>query len=201
LPELPQGSAAENSFGLIHAERFPADFQELFPLKMSDMKSIKAMTPGTGSVCPGLQKLLWDKRKKILFAGVGNLLRQDDGVGVRIAANLNQGERISSLVVEMSIENYIGKINRMAPDILVIIDACDFKREPGYSRLVTPSELNGVITNTHNISLKRISTLFNMQVFILGVQPSCTRFGEMVSRNVNEAAILIIKTINMFTNF
>jgi hypothetical protein len=40
-----------------------------------------------------------------------------------------------------------------------------------------------------------------MPVYVLGIQPSCTRFGEMVSRNVKEAAILIIKTINMFTNF
>jgi hydrogenase 3 maturation protease len=168
---------------------------------MSDLSKIKTRPALTGTVCPGFQKLLGDNRKKILFAGVGNLLRQDDAVGVHIAANLHQGERISSLVVEMSIENYIGKINRMAPDILVIIDACDFKKKPGYFRLMSPSELNGVITNTHNISLKRISTLFDMQVFILGIQPLCTRFGEMVSRNVNEAAILIIKTINMFTNF
>jgi hydrogenase maturation protease len=99
------------------------------------MKSIKTKPDAAGSVCPGLHSILRDKSKKILFAGVGNLLRQDDGIGVHIAANMCPGERIGSLSVEMSIENYIGKINRMAPDILVIVDACDFKMEPGYFRL------------------------------------------------------------------
>ncbi len=168
---------------------------------MTDRKSIKIKHDTAGCKCPGLQKILEDREKKILFAGVGNLLRQDDGIGVHISSNLHQGERISSLTVEMSIENYIGKINRMAPDILVIIDACDFKREPGYFRLALPSELQGLTTNTHNISLKKISSLFDMPVFILGIQPSCTHFGEMVSRQVNEAAILIIKILNRFSNY
>jgi Ni,Fe-hydrogenase maturation factor len=39
----------------------------------------------------------------------------------------------------MGIENHIGKINKLAPDILVIIDACDFGREPGY-RLAKASD-------------------------------------------------------------
>ena len=168
---------------------------------MTDSKNINVKPDTAGSFCPGLQELLEDKGRRLLFAGVGNLLRQDDGIGVHIALNLCQGDRIGSLVVEMSIENYIGKINSMAPDILIIIDACNFKKEPGYFRLVEPSELKGVITNTHNISLKNISTLFDMPVFILGIQPACTHFGEIVSPKVNETAIRIIKILNNFSNF
>jgi hydrogenase 3 maturation protease len=133
---------------------------------------------------------------KILCAGVGNLLRKDDGVGVHIAGGIIQGSGISSLLVEMGIENYIGKINRLAPDLLVIIDACDFNEPAGFCRLAEPHELQGITTNTHNISLLKLSEFFDMPVRILGIQPSCTGFGETVSSVVDKRATEIINIIN-----
>ena len=42
----------------------------------------------------------------------------DDGVGVYISKRIKTTDNISSLTVEVSIENYIGKINSLNPDIL-----------------------------------------------------------------------------------
>ena len=71
------------------------------------------------------------KDKKILFVGIGNLLKKDDGVGVYISTGIKiQTLEYSALTVEVSIENYIGKINILNPDILVLIDCVDMTSFP-----------------------------------------------------------------------
>ena len=69
--------------------------------------------------------LMSQKDKKILFVGIGNLLKMDDGIGVYISRRIKERGSVSSLTVEVSIENYIGKINSLKPDILVLIDCVD----------------------------------------------------------------------------
>ena len=62
-----------------------------------------------------LEKILNNRNKKILFAGVGNVLRSDDGVGVYIVSAIRSHDNISTIIVETSIENYISKINSLSP--------------------------------------------------------------------------------------
>ncbi|MBM3421627.1 MAG: hypothetical protein FJY11_10900, partial [Bacteroidetes bacterium] len=66
----------------------------------------------------------------VLFTGVGNVLRSDDGAGVYIVSSIREGTGIATLLAEASIENYISKINSLSPDILIIADCIDFNREP-----------------------------------------------------------------------
>ncbi len=143
-----------------------------------------------------LKQILDGRDRNILFAGVGNVLKKDDGVGVYIAERIKTGSRVSSLAVEMGIENYIGKINALAPDVLIIIDACDFGKDPGFISLAKASELMEVTTNTHNISLRKLSELFIMPVYILGIQPADIGFGEGMCSEVTEAANRIAELIN-----
>ncbi len=56
---------------------------------------------------------------KILYVGIGNVLKSDDGVGVYISRKIKNNDYVSSLAAEVSIENYIGRINSLKPDILV----------------------------------------------------------------------------------
>lgn len=147
---------------------------------------------------PDLQKLLSQPGKKILFVGIGNLLKSDDGAGVYISRRIRETENISALTVEMSIENYIGKINSLQPDILVLIDCADMGEPPGTIKLLKLDEIKDFTTNTHNISLKKISEFFNAQVFILGIQPLSVAFGEKISYIVARSAKNIIKQINNY---
>ncbi|HOM41295.1 MAG TPA: hydrogenase maturation protease [Bacteroidales bacterium] len=147
---------------------------------------------------PDLQKLLSQPGKKILFVGIGNLLKSDDGAGVYISRRIRETEKISALTVEMSIENYIGKINSLQPDILVLIDCADMGEQPGTIKLLKLDEIKDFTTNTHNISLKKISEFFNAQVFILGIQPLSVAFGEKISYIVARSAKNIIKQINNY---
>jgi hydrogenase 3 maturation protease len=143
-----------------------------------------------------LNKLLSQKDKKRLFVGIGNLLKSDDGTGVYISKKIKERGTILSLTVEASIENYIGKINSLNPDILILIDCVDMKSGPGTFKLLTLNQIQDITFNTHNISLRRLSEFFSMQVFVLGIQPEKVEFGENISYLVKTVANKIIKQIN-----
>jgi hydrogenase 3 maturation protease len=147
-------------------------------------------------VSESLKNLLYQNDKRILFVGIGNVLKQDDGVGVYISRNIQESEYIASITVEVSIENYIGKINSLNPEILVLIDCVDFNRTPGYYRLLPVGKIMDLTFNTHNISVTRLSDFFNMPVFVLGIQPEKVDFGENISYLVDKVAKDIINLIN-----
>ena len=142
-----------------------------------------------------IKKILLRKNRNILFVGVGNVLRSDDGVGVFIVSGIEARDHISTLLVEVSIENYINKINSISPDILIIADCLDFNREPGYADIIPVSQINEFTISSHNISLKRVSEFLKMEVHVLGVQPADLRVGENLTPAVREAAEKIIEII------
>jgi hydrogenase 3 maturation protease len=146
---------------------------------------------------PGnLKNLLSGNDKRILFVGIGNVLKQDDGVGVYISRRIRETGHIKALTAEVSIENYIGKINSLQPDILVLIDCVDLGLPPGSARLISAVKLMDITFNTHNISLKRLSEFFRAPVSVLGIQPGSIDFGEKISYIVKKEADKIISLIN-----
>lgn len=147
-------------------------------------------------VLPDLEKLLSQTGKKVLFVGIGNLLKQDDGAGVYISRKIKKRKNVDALTVEVSIENYIGKINSLKPDILILIDCIDVKEPPGTVLLMPVENIIDLTFNTHNISLKNISGFFNAEAFILGIQPVSIGFGENISYLVRSVSNEIINLIN-----
>lgn len=145
-----------------------------------------------------LKKLLSLNDKRILFVGIGNQLKKDDGVGVYISSNIKNTPKVSGLTVEVSIENYIGKINSLDPDILVLIDCVDMGCTPGTNKLISISQIHDLTFNTHNISLRKLSGFFKMKAYLLGIQPEKVDFGENISYLVKEEADKIINTINSY---
>ena len=145
---------------------------------------------------PGLKELLSQTGKRILFVGIGNLLKQDDGAGVYISRKIKRRKNIDALTVEASIENYIGKINSLQPDILILIDCININEPPGTALLLPVQNIMDITFNTHNISLKNISRFFNAEVFILGIQPVSVAFGENISYLVRSVSNEIINLIN-----
>jgi hydrogenase maturation protease len=134
--------------------------------------------------------------KQILFVGIGNLLKMDDGVGVYISNRIKNKGKVSTLTVEVSIENYVGKINSLNPDILVLIDCADLKSTAGTFRLLSLRQIQDLTFNTHSISLKRLSEFFRMPVYVLAIQPEIIDFGENLSYLIKNVADRIINQIN-----
>ena len=143
-----------------------------------------------------LSSLLQKTDKKKLFVGIGNVLKSDDGIGVFISKKIKESASIQRLTVEVSIENYLGKINSLNPDVLVLIDCVDFGKTAGYYELLPAEKVKDFTFNTHNISLKKISELFKMPVYILGIQPESIEFGEEIFEIVLHTAQEIINIIN-----
>lgn len=142
-----------------------------------------------------LQELVKNSNK-VLIAGIGNVLKRDDGVGVYVSRNIETISTIMPLTVELSIENYIGKINQLEPDVLVLVDAVEHNREPGYTKLIPLGELLDRTTSTHNISLNQLDQFFRMPVYILGIQPQNILFGEGLTVEVKNAADQVLSIIN-----
>jgi len=148
-----------------------------------------------------LKSLFEQRDKKILFVGIGNVLRSDDGVGVYICKKIHKSPYLDTLIVEVSIENYIKKINDLNPDILVLVDCADLNRAPGYAELLPVAKIRDFTPGTHNISLKRVSEFFKMQVLVLGIQPGSVSISEEMTGQVKKSADRIINDINRFSGY
>ncbi len=136
------------------------------------------------------------KDKSILFVGIGNALKSDDAVGIFICRNIKETAHKKVLIVESGIEKFVGKINSLAPDILILVDCTDFGEEPGFVKLVPVAEILDHTLHTHTISVRRISEFFEMPTFILGIQPQRVGFGEIISKPVQKKAAELVEMIN-----
>jgi hydrogenase 3 maturation protease len=143
------------------------------------------------------QLIMKSIQKNTLFAGMGNRIKSDDGVGIFIAEQLKsmlEADRV--IVAENGIENYTGKINRLRPDSVILIDAVDFGEKPGFYKLVPVGEITNTTTNTHNLSLKTLSLFLDVpDIWVLGIQPANVAFGTDLSEEVLNAAQKLIKKI------
>ena len=139
---------------------------------------------------------MMESNDRLLFIGVGNVLKSDDGVGVIICNQIIERSNIKTLTVEVSIENYIGKINSMNPGTIVLLDCMELGSNPGAYRLVALDQVEDITFNTHNISLGRLGDFFHYPAYVLGIQPQTTAFGDQLSPPVQDAAHRIIRQIN-----
>lgn len=148
---------------------------------------------------PELEDLL-ERANRLLFIGVGNVLKCDDGVGVVISNQINERSDICSLTVEVSIENYIGKINSMEPGEIVIVDCMELGGSAGTYRLMALEDVEDITFNTHNISLRRLGDFFHYPTYVLGIQPESVAFGDHLSPRVQATASRIVRMINQKNN-
>ena len=137
-----------------------------------------------------------ENANNLLFVGVGNVLKKDDGAGVAISRQIIERPHIRALTVEVSIENYIGKINSMDPEQMVILDCMELGSEPGNTRLIEIDQVEDNTYNTHNISLGRLGEFFKFPTYVLGIQPGNISFGEGLTPAVQESVNRIVKQIN-----
>lgn len=141
-----------------------------------------------------LRKLV-DSHHKILFVGIGNVFKHDDGIGVYVCQKLLSKGYDNCVIVEQSIENYLGYINKINPDLVVFIDAVNFNQKPGFTSLLPLVDLVDQTSNTHNISLSKMANLIYQPVMVLGIQPADVSFGEGFTPIVKESANQIIAAI------
>lgn len=114
----------------------------------------------------GLEELL---KMRFLFLGVGNSDRGDDAIGSIVVSNLETENKIDCGPVP---ENFTGRIRRLRPEVIIIIDAVDFGGEPGDTILTEAENARGVALSTHSMPLSLFCKMLpESRIYLLGIQP------------------------------
>jgi len=126
---------------------------------------------------------------KVVIVGIGNTLRQDDGIGSILARRLKGKVPYVVFDAGTSPENYLGKITSENTDTVLLIDAVDFGGRPGELRLIEGDELNSAnMYFTHNASLSLainyLKSSLQADIIILIVQPKSIAFGDTMSKEL-----------------
>lgn len=149
------------------------------------------------------QRLRQILSERTCIVGVGNLLRNDDAVGVMIAARLEReiapGGRISVVNVEDVIENYVFQIAANDSRNVLVIDAVqgDGSAEIGslvLGRLDEMEMANGGYS-THKLALSTAASVLkhhDKDVYLLGIVAANTDYGTEVSQAILDSAEAVI---------
>jgi hydrogenase 3 maturation protease len=140
---------------------------------------------------------------KLVILGIGNPLRGDDSLGLEIVKRLRGKLPKNVTVIEggLTPENFIGKIKKIKPSHVLLVDAAHFGGEPGEIRLIRLKQTSGVTISTHSISLSVLAELIrgetNAKIMLLGIEPGNLNLGVEISPEIEEA---IEWSVNVITN-
>jgi len=133
---------------------------------------------------------------KVVILGIGNTLKNDDGIGSIIASRIKG--KVPYLVYDAgpTPENYLGKIIKDKPDNIVIIDAADFGGKPGEFRIVEGEDIKTVnLFSTHNASISLtinyLQSNLKADIIILIIQPKNINFGDTLSPEIKETINIV----------
>jgi len=139
---------------------------------------------------------------RAVVLGVGNRLRGDDAIGSLVTDELGKFEGLMVIDCATTPENYIEPVVRLAPERILIVDACDFGGKPGEFRLFEREDIERLaagLLSTHTLPLSMTVALLEQQlktrIQLLGVQPERIDFGEKLSEPVAESTPALVRFI------
>ena len=99
---------------------------------------------------------------KVAILCVGSRSRGDDMFGPLVARRIAGKVAAEVIDAENVPENYLGKIAKLNPDVVLLIDSAHFGGQAGQIRLLDPHQLNESSFSTHSTSLKLIEEYFQL---------------------------------------
>jgi hydrogenase 3 maturation protease len=142
---------------------------------------------------------------KVVVVGIGNPIRRDDFVGVKIVQDLEGkvSNKVHLIECETVPESFIQEIVDIKPSHVLLIDAAILSLKPGESRLVFPRQIKDFpAITTHVLPLRifcdYITNMIETQIALLLIEPENTQFGEGLTLTVRTAAEKIIKILREF---
>ena len=138
--------------------------------------------------------------KRVVIAGIGNPIRKDDFVGVKIVHDLQGKVPKNVLLIECETvpESYIQEIVDFKPSHVLLVDAAIIGLKPGETRLVLPEQItNFPAITTHMLPLRifceYITKMSEAKIALLLIEPQDTEFGEGLTDDVQTTAQKITK--------
>lgn len=140
--------------------------------------------------------------EKIVVAGIGNSIRMDDYVGVKIVQDLHGKVSNNVLLIECETvpENFLQQIVNFNPSHVLLIDAAVLGLKPGESRLMNPEQLkNFPAYTTHMLPLRifceYLAKTTKAKIALLLIEPKKTDFGEGLTPEIEASAQNIVYVI------
>ncbi len=135
--------------------------------------------------------------------GVGNPIRTDDGVGLKIVSELKSalGRRPSEGVtihgVSLMPERLLSKLSSKNGTLL-IFDAVEATKAPGEVVCGMLADTKYGYFATHNVPLRLVPGLAERSdsVYIVGIQPESLEVGEGLTPAVRESAKLVVRAVS-----
>jgi hydrogenase 3 maturation protease len=133
--------------------------------------------------------------KRVVVAGIGNPIRSDDFVGVKIVQDL-QGkisERVHLIECETVPESFMQEIVDFKPSHVLLVDAAVLGLKPSETRLVFPEQVTDFpAITTHVLPLRifceYIAKMTEAKIALLLIEPANVEFGEGLTPEVQAAA-------------
>ncbi len=134
----------------------------------------------------------------VVLVGIGNTLRGDDGIGVKIAEALKDSlecSKIRVIVVEDRVDMLGRFLGDLKPSLMIFFDAADFGGKPGEIRILDLAEASGKTISTHLIPLDVILKVIGVASpsYVIGVQMMNIEFGGRISEPVKVAGKMIVE--------
>jgi hydrogenase 3 maturation protease len=140
--------------------------------------------------------------RRVVLAGIGNPMRRDDFVGVKIVQNLKgiTSEIVFLIECETVPETFVQQIIDFDPTHVLLIDAAILGLEPGETKLIEPNKLtSSPAFSTHVLPLRifceYLSQTTKSKFALLLIQPKETDFGEGLSPELETSAKKISETL------
>ncbi len=143
--------------------------------------------------------------RRVVVAGIGNPIRMDDFVGVKIVQDL-QGrvsDRVYLIECETVPECFVQQIIDFDPTHILLIDAAVLDLEPGDSRLIEPKQLAMFpALSTHALPLRifceYLAETTKAKITLLLIKPKTGDFGEGLTPEVEASAKEIVDLLLKF---
>ncbi|MGB9959651.1 MAG: hydrogenase 3 maturation endopeptidase HyCI [Candidatus Bathyarchaeales archaeon] len=138
--------------------------------------------------------------ERVVIAGIGNPIRMDDFVGVKIVQDLRGkvSDKVYLIECETVPEGYAQQIVDFNPTHILLVDAAVLGIKPGEAVLMKPEELK--ITpafSTHMLPLRvfceYLAKTTNAKMLLLLIQPKQVDFGEGLTLEVAASEREIVK--------
>ena len=139
-----------------------------------------------------------------VVCGIGNRMRGDDAIGPLVTDRLRGRTDAELIDCGESPESYLGKIEKLKPAKIIIVDAVEMDKSPGTVSVIDTKLIKGVVMSSHNMPmtlfLEYAESRLKAKIVFVGVQPSSTAFCEGLSPECSKAfgaaAEEVLKLIN-----
>lgn len=143
----------------------------------------------------------WIKNsREVVIAGIGNPIRSDDFIGVKIVQDLKNKvhKRVKLFECETVPESFLEPIIELNPTHIILIDAAYLGLKPGNNKLIKPEQIINFSSITSHILPLRVFCEFikkttNAKIILLLIEPKNTDFGEELSSEIQESSEQLVK--------